>query len=220
MTTAIPNLRDILLRARYLMEHLPDELKEAGAERMRALVAKLRPHLEREGLAQPAAMPEPQPEATPQMQVSPIAQQLWILANGNPDIFQAYMATYPDPQLNNIARNPAELNNVMNQVSQQKVEPQGVADGVTQAPLKSSNVFGFRYDPLKKRLTVRFNEGGVYRYEGVPRQIFEMFANGDGVAKTTGSNRWGRWWRGKKPSLGAALHELIKLGGFPYQRIR
>lgn len=230
MAASIPSLRDILLRLRYLVAHSPPELREAMAQRVRILAERVIAQFEGEPQEQPqaeqptapAAPPPAQPPpASPQPIVPDIARQLWALSRGNPDIFTAYARSYPNPELNQIADNPAQLNALMNQINDtQSVPPVGQADGVNQAPLQSSNVYGFRYDPLKKRLTVRFNQGSVYRYEGVPRQIFEMFSSGDGVARTSGSNRWGRWWRGKSPSLGAALHELIKMGGFPYQRVR
>jgi hypothetical protein len=170
---------------------------------------------------QDGAPPPEAPGPSEQVPVPDIARQLWTLARGDPDIFSLYMQSYPNDQVQSIARNPAELNSLMNQINNtQSIPPRGNADGIEQAPLQSSNVYGFRYDPLKKRLTVRFQEGAVYRYEGVPKVIFDMFSHGDGVARTTGSNRHGRWWRGKSPSLGASLNELIKLGGFPYARIR
>ena len=33
-------------------------------------------------------------------------------------------------------------------------------------------------------------------------------------------NQYGRWWRGKNPSLGAALNQYIKAGNFNYRRLR
>ena len=221
MTAAIPNLRDILLRVRYLVAHAPPEFQEELAERARTLGATLRPLIEGQQPEAPSPPPPAQLEPTVQSQVPDIARQLWALSRGNPDIFTAYARSYPNPELQQIAQNPAQLNALMNQINETQTElPLGHADGINQAPLQSSNVYGFRYDPLRRVLTTRFQNGSVYKYDGVPRQIFEMFAHGDGVARTTGSNRWGRWWRGKFPSLGAALNELIKLGGYPYQRVR
>ena len=228
MTTAIPNLRDILLRLRYLVAHAPPELQEAMAERATIVVDKIKNLIQTQQQQPEAQMELPlQPPAAPpsapniQSQVPEIARQLWALSRGNPDIFTAYLRSYPNPELQQIADNPTQLNALMNQINDtQSIPPVGQADGVNQAPLQSSNVYGFRYDPLRKNLTVRFQGGSVYRYQNVPKQIFDMFAVGDGVARTSGSNRFGRWWRGKSPSLGAALHELIKLGGYPYSKIK
>lgn len=223
MTAAIPNLRDILVRLRYLVAHAPPELQEAMAERARIVAAKIRPLLEAEKAAPkaPSAPPEAPPSGPTQAPIPDIARQLWALSRGNPDIFTAYMRSYPNPQLQQIAENPAQLNALMNQINDtQSIPPVGQADGVNQAPLQSSNIFGVRYDPLKKTMTTRFQNGSVYKYEGVPKVIFDMVYHGDGVAKTTGSNKFGRWWKFKTPSIGAAFHELIKLGGYPFRKIK
>lgn len=227
MTIPLSDLREILLRVRYLYANMPEELKEYATPRIETLVNKVKTLIQAQ-TAQPEQQvpeeppaPPPTSPVTPKLQVPDIARQLWALARGNPDIFSIYMRSYPNPQIQAIGNNQSQLDSIMHQINNtQSQPPLGQADGVQQAPLQSSNVYGFRYDPLKKRLTVRFQEGSVYRYEGVPKLIFDMFAHGDGVAKTSGSNRYGRWWKGKNPSLGAALNELIKLGGFPYQKIK
>lgn len=165
--------------------------------------------------------PSPPEEPQVQVQVPEIARNLWALSRGDPDVFRLYMQSYPNDQVNAIARNPAQFDAIMGQINDtQSIPPLGQAEGIQQAPLQSSNVYGFRYDPLKKRLTVRFHGGSIYRYESVPPIIFEMFRNGDSVARTNGHNRFGRWWRGKKPSLGAAVHQLLIAGRFPYSRVR
>lgn len=94
------------------------------------------------------------------------------------------------------------------------------------APFESSNINGFRYDPESGQLFVKFQgkypaqNGPVYRYEGVPKYIFDVFNRGAVGPKTSGSNAWHTWRRGVTPSHGAAMAALIKNGGFPYQRIR
>lgn len=96
---------------------------------------------------------------------------------------------------------------------------------VQQAGIPSSNVEGFAYDDDNKRLLVRFlgqfpnRNGPIYAYNGVPRVIFELFQSGAIPARTDGKNKWGRWWKGKVPSLGASLYSLIKNQGYPYQRL-
>lgn len=94
-----------------------------------------------------------------------------------------------------------------------------------QQAMPSSNVEGFAYDDKNQRLLVRFlgkypnRQGPVYSYGGVPPQIFNLFRTGAVPARTDGQNRWGRWWRGKVPSIGASLYTLLKTQGYPYQRI-
>lgn len=91
--------------------------------------------------------------------------------------------------------------------------------------MPSSNVHSFAYDDKNGRLLVKFQgtypdqNGPVYGYEGIPKNIFNLFQSGAIPARTNGQNRWGRWWKGKVPSLGASLYTLIKNGGYPYQRL-
>lgn len=149
------------------------------------------------------------------------AGELWILSGENPRVFIEYLQTFPDPALNALARNPTQLQQVISRLSEQITAPAGeVADGVAKAPLQSSNVYGFQYNPRDKQLKVRFNSGSVYKYQGVPPQIFKMFQGGAVPAKTNGRNQYGRWWEGKMPSLGAAFYQLIRQGGFPYARLK
>jgi len=89
----------------------------------------------------------------------------------------------------------------------------------------SSNIHSFGYDNKNGRLLVKFQgdypqeNGPVYAYEGVPQQIFDLFRRGAIPARTDGKNKWGRWWKGKVPSLGASLFTLIKNQGYPYQKL-
>lgn len=193
---------------------IPADKRIDYQEHFLRLLQDLEPHIV--ALEQAAQLP---PEL-PVVQATDISRELWTLARGNPDIFSAYASSYPDRALNAVASNPAELNALIQRLGSAEIEPRGEVDGIRAAPLKSSNVFGYRYDPLKKRLAVRFHSGSIYRYDGVPPIIFDMFRHGEGTARTTGSNRFGRWWRGKNPSLSAALNQLIKIGGYPYTRIR
>jgi hypothetical protein len=91
--------------------------------------------------------------------------------------------------------------------------------------IPSSNVDSFGYDDKTGRLLVRFlgdypnRNGPIYAYQGVPKVIFELFQAGAIPARTNGSNKWGSWWKGKTPSLGASLSTLIKGGGYQYDKL-
>ncbi len=91
--------------------------------------------------------------------------------------------------------------------------------------MDSSNVNSFGYDPENERLLVKFNgkderdDGPVYGYGGVPKVIFDLFQKGAIPARTDGQNKWGSWYKGKVPSLGASMYTLIKEGGYPYERL-
>lgn len=174
---------------------------------------------------QGANQPEP-PEQPPQITpneppIGDSATLLWVLAGGQPNAFVSYLREFPDPALANLLANPDMLAHTIERLQRDNpIERIGQADGIPQAPLQSSNVYGFRFNPHTKKLQVRFQGGSLYEYEGVPDQIFNLFSNGNASAKTEGKNRYGEWWRGKNPSLGAALNQYIKAGNYPYRRIR
>jgi hypothetical protein len=94
-----------------------------------------------------------------------------------------------------------------------------------QQAMPSSNIYGFNYDYDNNKLLVKFQgndgvgQGPIYGYEGVQPYIFDLFKRGAAVAKTTGKNKWGKWWTGKTPSIGAALNAFIKKGNYPYQKL-
>jgi len=113
---------------------------------------------------------------------------------------------------------------------------QNPADGLPPAPppeapqlqpgaYPSSNVNSYKYDPTTERLFVKFHgadaagSGPTYLYQGVPRNIYDVFARGGVAPTTSGQNRYHRWIKGVTPSLGASLYHLIRSGGYPYQRV-
>lgn len=162
----------------------------------------------------------PVPPGTIEAPMPQGADLLWILSGGQPDAFINYARTFPDAALNALANNPQALASVLGRLEQQMPQGErGSADGIDRAPLDSSNIYGFQYDPKNGSLKVRFQSGAIYGYQGIPKQIYQIFANGAVPAKTEGQNEYGRWWIGKNPSLGAAFSALIKQGGYPYQRL-
>ena len=145
---------------------------------------------------------------------------LWQLANGNEDAFVSYLRTVPDPALNALLRNPTQLQQTISGL-QRRMPPgqQPSEDGIPHADLNSSNIFGFRFNRNNGRLLVRFQNGNVYGYSGIPEGVFKVFQQGAVPAKTSGSNDKGVWFKGKIPSLGAAFYELIRKGNYPYQKL-
>lgn len=93
------------------------------------------------------------------------------------------------------------------------------------APHESSQINAFKYDPKTQELLVKYQDkypsqnGPVYRYSGIPKYIYDVFARGGVPPTTSGRNAWHAWKEGVTPSLGAAANALIKAGGFPYQRV-
>jgi len=153
------------------------------------------------------------------------ASLLWYLAGGDTQAFMNYLSQFPDPDTQALLRNPQQLQQIIQQLQSQPLEPPQVVDGVPEAELNSSNVFGFKYDPRTQKLVVKFNgkdiksRGPLYQYDGVPPMIAELFMTGAIPAKTKGRNKHGSWFKNKMPSLGAAAHQLLKLGGYNYQRL-
>jgi hypothetical protein len=123
-----------------------------------------------------------------------------------------------------------ELNLTADRIDELKVMLKAVqGPGISPEPLTeampSSNISAFAYDPESQALRVQFlgkfpNRGGpIYQYGGVPKQIFDLFQRGAVPARTNGKNKWGEWWKGKVPSIGASLYTLLKTAGYPYQRL-
>jgi hypothetical protein len=129
------------------------------------------------------------------------------------------------------------LSDIMNHVAEriQELRQQGApTDGMPPAgqqppelgnSMPSSNISKFGYDEKTGQLMVQFlgkypnANGPVYSYGGVPKQIFDLFRQGAVPARTDGKNRWGKWWKGKNPSMGASMYTLIKNAGYSYQRV-
>lgn len=150
---------------------------------------------------------------------------LWNISGGDPQIFAQYASSFPDAGLQQLLSNPATMQQVIAQMLQQPPAPPAETTGFPESPISSSNVYGFQYDPKSKSLMVKFNgkdtkgSGPVYQYDNVPPEIYEAFSSGSVPATTDGANRWGRWWKGKVPSVGASAFALLNRGPFSYRKI-
>jgi hypothetical protein len=144
---------------------------------------------------------------------------LYMLAGGKPQAFLDYMKQYPSDEIRDIARSPQQFQQIFNKLKSQVTPMPGQKDGIPQADLQSSNVYGYQYDPESGALKVRFQNGGIYEYDDVPPFIYNLFAKGSIPAKTDGYNEYGVWWEGKQPSLGASMYDLIRKGGFNYRKV-
>ncbi len=220
--TEIQSLESVLDRILDVLESSLSRNIQIADEVKRELAASIIETVQRiEELRQQPPNEPPPPNAPTTPPPPEGADLLWILAGGRQDAFVNYLRTFPDPAFNALLRNPAALQSTIENLSQRF--PEGInlqADGIPHAPLMSSNIYGFQYDPRSGQLRVRFNSGSVYRYANVPRGIFEVFRQGAVPARTNGQNQYGRWWTGKIPSLGAAFYNLIRQGGYDYQRLQ
>jgi hypothetical protein len=190
-----------------LIEQLPSVINELSPEEFKVVQDTL--NLARERFSEELVSEEDR--------IPKGAEFLYLLAGGDPKAFAKYAKQVPDANINRIAANKTTLENALNKLQGSIQISKGEEAGIPQAGLQSSTVYGFKYSPKNKRLFVKFQGDGVYKYDNVPRNIANLFANGSAKAKTQGSNRYGAWFVGKSPSLGASLNEYIKKSGFPYQ---
>lgn len=175
--------------------------------------------------------PEPelepaQPPETPNAPAIPEGVDLlWILSNSDPNAFVNYLRTYPGEGLKDLVNDPNRLVGVIQHLQSTSPfeAPQVDQDGIPGTKYLSSNVIGMKYDPSHKSLLVKFFGDGkpdpIYQYSGVPPQIFQLLEHGNALAKTSGSNSRGSWWKFKSPSIGSAVNQYLKKGGYGYQRV-
>ena len=133
-----------------------------------------------------------------------------------------------EPSLPPIEEVEAEQAQVAQELTPEQPEPISNENipNLEPAPYESSNINAFKYDPKTQKLIVKFQgkypkqNGPVYAYDGVPKNIFDVFARGAVAPKTSGKNRWHRWRKGVTPSHGASMYALIREGNFPYRKLR
>lgn len=82
----------------------------------------------------------------------------------------------------------------------------------------SSNVDRLLFNDETNELVVKFNDGSIYSYFDVDFNEFLLVLDGAGVCRTSGKNKWGEWWVGKIPSVGAALNRILVRSGKRYKR--
>ena len=213
LESLIDRLIDLLERAVQSGETLPDQVQSLIAQELRESnnrILQLRQEIGQgqEPLTEPA--------------ISDESQLLWILSGSNPETFVQYLQTYPGDEFGTLLQNPEQLARLIADLQSNAPPPTpGMQkDGIPKSGLQSSNVYGSQYDPKTGKLLVRFQEGAVYQYDDVPPYVFKAFQAGAAPAKTKGKNKYGQWWVGKNPSLGAALNTYIKQANYNYRRVR
>ncbi len=152
--------------------------------------------------------------------ISPETGRIWQLSGGNPGVFINYLRNNPDQALRSLINHPEQLQEVIRRLQENAPQERNrESDGIPQAPIQSSNIWGFAYSQPERKLYAKFQGDGIYQYSNVPPQVFNQFQQGAVPARTEGENNYGMWWRGKQPSLGASLHQLIKQQNYPYERV-
>lgn len=156
-----------------------------------------------------------------------LIQELEAWVNALLDEVQAILESgeeIPDDVLNKIAD---EVEGAYAEIDElQQAEPIFTPpEELPAAPHESSQINGFQYSPETGKLQVQFHgkypkaAGSIYEYDDVPAWVFDLFQRGAIAPKTSGSNRFHRWERGKSPSHGASMNAAIKAGGFSYRKV-
>jgi len=84
--------------------------------------------------------------------------------------------------------------------------------------LNSSNVRRVMYNDESKEMFIQFQDKSIYTYMNVAFDLFMKIANGDATCITTGENKYGKWYIGKTPSNGAAVHKWLIKTGVAYKK--
>ncbi len=73
----------------------------------------------------------------------------------------------------------------------------------------SANVEKILYNDETKDLVLRFHGGATYTYPNIEFSEFRDIVEGNATCTTDGTSKWGSWYVGKKPSIGAAVHQYL-----------
>lgn len=82
----------------------------------------------------------------------------------------------------------------------------------------SSNVDKIMYNDETLEMVIKFNDGSYYTYFEVDFNLFKDIFQGNGICRTEGQNKWGEWYVGKTPSVGAAVYDKLVLSGVRYTK--
>jgi hypothetical protein len=218
-------LRQLMQQISEMGEEPPPEIQDLLLQVLEKSKQKIQKLREEENNQPPQGAPPTQPplggQTAPDLEVSNDARLLWILSGSQPQAFISYLRSFPTPATQSLLNDPNHLNATIEQLQRSiPQEAQPVVDGIPHADLQSSNIWGANYDPATGKMKVRFQGGSEYEYDGVPKNIFNAFIKGNASAKTKGKNPYGEWWPQKNPSMGAAMNQYIKAGGFTYRKLR
>ena len=84
--------------------------------------------------------------------------------------------------------------------------------------IKSSNVRKIKYDDETRELVVQFNDRSIYTYYNIDFETYRNISTGNAAPRTSGENQYGKWEKGKKPSVGAGIHQYLIDKGVQYKR--
>jgi len=84
--------------------------------------------------------------------------------------------------------------------------------------INSANVDRVMFNDETNELVVKFNDGSKYTYFNINFSEFNSVVSGLADCKTEGQNKWGEWFVGKTPSVGAAVWEYLINTGKAYTK--
>jgi hypothetical protein len=80
----------------------------------------------------------------------------------------------------------------------------------------SSNVKKVLYNDETMELVIKFINNEIYTYPNVDFTKFRTIMEGAGICRTEGQNKWGSWYVGKTPSIGAAVYDMLVINNTPF----
>lgn len=84
--------------------------------------------------------------------------------------------------------------------------------------ISSSNVKKIMYNDETKEMFIQFQDKSIYTYFNVSFELFREVQKGEAKCITSGENEYGKWFVGKTPSVGAAVHKFLVKKGIKYQK--
>lgn len=84
--------------------------------------------------------------------------------------------------------------------------------------IQSSNVKKIMYNDETREMFIQFQDKSIYTYYDVSMNLFLDVSGGQATCITSGQNKYGRWYVGKTPSVGAAVHKFLVKKGIKYKR--
>ena len=88
----------------------------------------------------------------------------------------------------------------------------------TRVFVDSSNVDRLMYNSDNNQMVIQFMDGSFYTYFDISQKTFDSIIDGNAVCKTDDSQTPPRWWEGKTPSVGAAVHKYLINKGVKYEQ--
>lgn len=84
--------------------------------------------------------------------------------------------------------------------------------------IQSSNVKKIMYNDETKEMFIQFQDKSIYTYFDVSMNLFLDVSGGSATCITSGENKYGSWFVGKTPSVGAAVHKFLVKKGVKYRK--